>query len=162
MFRRAALAVPLALAACFGLGFLHGSGDKRVAANSNDLAIDALPNGVKAILENKCADCHSNRTHWPLYSRFAPVSWLVERDVHAGRAAMNLSLWRGMRRDDRISSLTRIVAEARAGRMPPKTYALMHPDKRLSTYERQILIAWATTERRRIRTETDRQETANQ
>src|ERR1700676_3028118 len=30
---------------------------------------------VGRIMEHSCADCHSNLTHWPWYSRVAPASW---------------------------------------------------------------------------------------
>ena len=40
-----------------------------------------------------CYDCHSNETRWPLYSRVAPVSWLIARDVNRGREHLNFSVW---------------------------------------------------------------------
>jgi Haem-binding domain len=42
-----------------------------------------------------CYDCHSNQTRWPLYSRVAPMSWLVTRDVQRGRDKLNFSTWEG-------------------------------------------------------------------
>lgn len=156
MYRRAGLAFLVSLGASFGLAFLHPAGDLRAAPKGGEIAaIGGLPDAVKGILETKCADCHSNRTHWPIYSRFAPVSWLVDRDVRAGRAAMNLSLWGAMTTDERISALTRITAETRAGGMPPSTYAFMHPDKRITPQDQQALIAWARAERKHIRANND-------
>ena len=46
-----------------------------------------------------CADCHSNETKWPLYSRIAPVSWLVYNDVHEGRSKLNVSEWNRPQKD---------------------------------------------------------------
>lgn len=109
------------------------------------------------MLETKCADCHSNRTHWPVYSRLAPGSWLMERDVHDGRAAINLSGWSGMRADDRISALARIAAEVRSGEMPPKAYALMHPQTRLTDLEERSMMAWTKAERKRVRAMSEEQ-----
>ena len=43
------------------------------------------PPEVKAILRQACYDCHSHETRWPWYGRVAPSSWLVARDVSAGR-----------------------------------------------------------------------------
>jgi hypothetical protein len=43
---------------------------------------------VKAVLRRACHDCHSNETQWPWYSRIAPVSWLLARDVREGRAEL--------------------------------------------------------------------------
>src|SRR5689334_11681349 len=44
-----------------------------------------------AVLDRSCRDCHSNDTVWPWYSRLAPVSWLLYRDVTEGRRHLNLS-----------------------------------------------------------------------
>src|SRR5258708_22460236 len=54
------------------------------------------PEPVKAVLQRSCYDCHSNRTVWPWYSKVAPVSWLLYRDVTQGRKAMNLTEWQEM------------------------------------------------------------------
>ncbi len=48
---------------------------------------------VRSILRRACYDCHSNETVWPWYSRIAPISWLVARDVREGREKVNLSTW---------------------------------------------------------------------
>lgn len=136
------------------LSFVHPWGDVRsVAKHGQILEGSAVPQDVRGILESKCADCHSNQTHWPVYSRLAPVSWLVERDVHAGRSAMNLSLWAGIGVEDRIALLARITAEVRSGEMPPKPYATIHAAA-LTDTEKQQIAAWARSERKRIRTET--------
>jgi Haem-binding domain len=107
------------------------------------------PEVQKAIVET-CGDCHSNRTYWPVYSRLAPASWLIERDVNAGRMAMNLSQWNEMDAENRISALTRMVAEVRSGEMPPKRYLFLHPATRLTETERKWLVAWARDERRNL------------
>jgi cytochrome c len=36
----------------------------------------------------KCADCHSTQTRMPLYGRFVPLSWLMERDIVKAREAI--------------------------------------------------------------------------
>ena len=45
-----------------------------------------------AIARASCYSCHSNETDWPAYSYVAPFSWLVRRDVDAGRRAQLLAL----------------------------------------------------------------------
>lgn len=136
-----------------GLSFVHPWGDLRDAAPKVPmLGTGEAPSEVRAILENKCADCHSNRTQWPFYSTLAPSSWLLEHDVHEGRGAMNLSLWDQMSSAGRISILTRLAAKVRSGEMPPSPYAMAHPAKRLTDDDKQLLGSWAKAERRRIRT----------
>jgi hypothetical protein len=48
---------------------------------------------TRRLAAGACFDCHSNLTTWPWYSKIAPVSWLVQRDVDGGRAALNFSEW---------------------------------------------------------------------
>ena len=153
----------LLLAASAGLSFVHPWGDVRSVSSSGQILDgSAVPDDVRKVLEKKCADCHSNQTHWPAYSRFAPTSWLMEHDVYAGRAAANLSRWEGMSADDRIAMLTRIAAEARSGEMPTRPYAMAHPATRLTESDKQEITAWARAERKRIRTEITEQKITGQ
>lgn len=138
--------------ASVGLAAVHPWGDVRNGdANAQILEGAALPASVRVTIDAKCADCHSNRTHWPVYSRLAPASWLMEHDVFAARSAMNLSQWRGMPVEGRIAALTRIAAEARSGQMPPRQYTFMHPAARLTSGEQQQIAAWARAERKRLK-----------
>ena len=133
------------------LSFVHPWGNPR--NEDTDAAIlsgSEVPGEVREILTRKCADCHSNQTHWPIYSRMAPASWLVERDVVRGRAALNLSAWSGIGAEDRIAVLARISAEVRSAEMPPKPYALIHTAA-LTDREKQQVTVWTRDERRRTR-----------
>src|SRR5580658_849134 len=56
-------------------------------------AAAAPPASVAASIRAACYDCHSDETEWPLYSRIAPVSWLIASDVNEGRKHLNLSEW---------------------------------------------------------------------
>ncbi len=86
-----------------------------------------------------CYDCHSHETRWPPYSRVAPTSWLVTRDVEAGRDELNFSRW-----DDDGDEADKGAEAVEDGTMPPRRYQLAHPDARLSAAERQALIAALT------------------
>lgn len=155
------MAAVFLVAASMGLSLVHPWGDVRnVARDGGFLEGSKVPQPVRETLETKCADCHSNRTHWPVYSRIAPGSWLMEHDVYTGRSAMNLSRWGGMSGEDRISALTRIAAEVRSGEMPPAPYALMHPANRLTDEEKKAITAWAKDERKQIRATSNQQKGA--
>jgi hypothetical protein len=82
-----------------------------------------------------CYDCHSNRTRRPLYSRLAPISWLIARDVEQGREKLNFSTWEGSGGDARDAAET--IVE---GSMPPRRYLPLHADARLSEDERRLLV----------------------
>jgi cytochrome c len=141
------------VASCMAFSFVHPWGNVRsVAPGGQILEGSAMPGDVRMILEKKCADCHSNQTHWPAYSRLAPISWLTERDVQAGRSALNFSLWNAMGAGDRINALAEIAAEVRSGEMPPKPYARMHAAF-VSEGDKQKIAAWSRAERKRLRTQ---------
>jgi hypothetical protein len=86
-----------------------------------------------------CYDCHSNETVWPWYSRVAPASWLVQRDVENGRHELNFSEWdRPQEEADEAAQMVR------KGKMPLSYYLPAHPDARLSAPEKEALIAGLT------------------
>jgi hypothetical protein len=87
---------------------------------------------ARAIAVGSCYDCHSGRPHRPWYSQIAPASWLVQRDIDAGREELDLTAWG---RDDQ--ELDADVVED--GEMPPRRYLLLHPGARLDAEERRIL-----------------------
>jgi len=95
---------------------------------------------TEALFRRSCADCHSNETVWPWYSRIAPVSWLVARDVQEGREKFNLTDLSGMRSQS-LSRLPEELAEVvYEGEMPMPIYTIMHPDAKLSKAEQRALV----------------------
>jgi hypothetical protein len=78
-----------------------------------------------------CADCHSNETRWPWYSRIAPISWLVRFDVDEGREHLNVSEW-GQQRKNKADEAAQTLRE---DEMPPWFYLIPHPEARLTKTE---------------------------
>ena len=105
-------------------------------------ALDAPPD-VVAVLQRACYDCHSNETVWPAYSRVAPVSWLVARDVRLGREAVNYSRWSHYDRERQRELLEETWEEVAEGEMPMRPYVLMHPAAALTAADRTLLRNWA-------------------
>jgi len=96
---------------------------------------------TRALAKQACFDCHSNETEWPGYADVAPVSWLIQRDVNEGRAALNFSEW-----PQHPQKAAREAAEeVREGEMPPVAYALMHGHARLTEADRTRLAAGLAT-----------------
>ncbi len=91
---------------------------------------------TRATFMRACGDCHSNQTTWPWYSSIAPASWLISRDVQAGRAEFNVSEWG--RPDNEGDDAAKLVQN---GEMPPWFYLPLHPEARLSPAEQQQFIA---------------------
>ena len=99
---------------------------------------------VQAILRRACYDCHSNETNWPWYSRVAPASLLMSRDVKEGRREVNFSTWENYDARRRARKLNEIAKEVREGDMPPWYYTPIHPDAKLSAADRELIINWTT------------------
>ena len=101
-------------------------------------------------IHRSCANCHSERVEWPWYSYVAPMSWLVERDVHAARSRLNLSRWGEYSVEERVALLSAIGSVAKNDVMPPLRYRALHSESRLSESARAALYAWTKSERRRL------------
>jgi cytochrome c len=105
-----------------------------------------------AILQRACMNCHSNETRWPLYSQFAPFSWLVVRDVQRARKLINFSEWSvqaGRRPELAASTLAATCTDMTAGRMPTAAYLIVHPEAKLSKQDIQTYCGWTKEEVRR-------------
>lgn len=140
-----ASAASVFLAAC-ALAWVHPFGEVRNApteASWRLLKGARMSEQAKAILRNKCADCHSEATHWPIYSRVAPVSWLIERDVAEGRQHMDFSQWQSYTGDRQDALVRQISHEAREKNMPPLQYRLVHWGAALSPADQAALTALA-------------------
>ena len=143
--QRAATALLIGVGASLLLAQVHPFGDAQLfaAARSGAAALPAsIPPAARSVLAADCADCHSARTRTPLYGRFAPVSWLLERDIVEAREHMNLSAWDGYDADKQQDLLAEIAEQAKAGHMPPEQYVVMHRNARLKNEDVAALLAW--------------------
>ena len=112
------------------------------------------PPDVAAAIRAACYDCHSHETVWPLYSRIAPVSWLIASDVNEGRKHLNLSEWpaepaRAAKQLDRMNE----VVDYRE--MPPKKYTLMHAAARLTEAQHKAILDWTEAAAGKLRGSTN-------
>ncbi len=98
---------------------------------------------VRSILRRACYDCHSNETVWPWYSRLAPVSWLIERDVRVGREELNFSSWNRYTTKQQTKNLKESWDQVAEREMPPWFYRPPHPDARLSQNDIDALRIWS-------------------
>ena len=91
---------------------------------------------TQQLAKRACFDCHSNETVWPWYSKIAPISWLLYRDVAEGRSRMNFSNWSSGWSIE-TGELAEVINE---GEMPPAQYLLMHRSASLTAAEKEQLI----------------------
>ncbi len=90
---------------------------------------------TRELARRACFDCHSNLSRWPWYSNIAPVSWLVESDVHEARHKLNFSEF-----DKPQRKASDAIDEVREGGMPLWFYTMMHGEAQLSPAEHEALI----------------------
>jgi hypothetical protein len=93
------------------------------------------PQKVASSLKRACYDCHSNQTVWPVYTHIAPVSWLIARDVNLGRAHLNFSEWTRPGPEGEMPNFGEACEQVRAGKMPLRSYLLLHPQAKLTDSE---------------------------
>jgi len=129
------------------LARVHPFGDAGLyAAKNADAPIlknSQVPSNVQAILDEKCADCHSMQTRTPFYGRLAPASWLMERDINRGREAMNLSHWDSYSADQQQTFATKIAHETKSHEMPLPQYRMIHWNARVNDAEIRVIADWA-------------------
>lgn len=99
-------------------------------------------NGVAAIVNRACRDCHSNETVWPSYARVAPLSWLMAYGVSKGRKAVNFSDWSGYSPDVQQMLLAASCDDVSSGKMPG-IYTALRPETRLSRQDVETICAAA-------------------
>ena len=140
--------------ACAGVlalasAFIHPFGLKTNSARPLFSGADVDP-AVGGILEKSCENCHSERTEWPWYSYVAPMSWLIEKDVHEARSHLNLSRWGEYDARKQHDLLAELAAVVRSRRMPLLRYTLLHPGAKPSPDEFERIYQWTRVERRRL------------
>ena len=137
----------IALGASLALARVHPIGDAGLYATkypkTSIMAHSAIPPEVRAILVVKCADRHSMQTRVPFYGRFAPASWLMERDMIEARRAMNLSQWKAYTPVEQQIFADKIVQQTRSHEMPPTQYRMIHWNARVEDPEIRKLASWA-------------------
>ena len=110
----------------------------------------AVPHAARQVVARACMNCHSNETKWPWYSRVAPASWVVAKDVEQARAIVNFSEWGSQDEAVRAGLLAAACEDVRSKRMPPPSYTFMHPEARLSAADQAAICSWAGDNLRRL------------
>ena len=133
------------LGTSLALARVHPFGDAELFAASRTDAVQlpaSIPAGVRAVVAADCVDCHSSTARAPVYGRFAPVSWLLERDIVQARAHLNFSAWDSYDADKRQELLAEIAQQAKTGHMPPEQYRVVHRGARLQEGDVAALLGW--------------------
>lgn len=116
------------------------------------LKSEQLPEEISSLLSNACLDCHSNKTNYLWYHQIAPVSWFINGHITEGKSELNLSDWGTWDPIDKITALDDMATEVKNGKMPIKSYVLMHRKAKLSEEQKASLVAWTESFSERILT----------
>ncbi len=112
-----------------------------VAPGASFAEVVKPPAVVESAVNRACRDCHSHETVWPWYSRIAPVSWMVARDVREGRARLNLSQWNVYGPEMSKMRIRAMCREVTTGEMAPAYYRPLHRGARLTQAEMSAICA---------------------
>ena len=136
---KAAIALSVVLTALQLIPFRVQSADAPRPPGSH--MANHIDSRVAPILERSCGDCHSDNTRWPWYSRVAPVSWIVLRDVEQGKRKVNFSEWaRSKHTANEIEEICDAVSD---GSMPLRSYTWLHREARLSPQDVDLICKWS-------------------
>ncbi len=102
-----------------------------------------LPPDVRAVLVRSCADCHSNETTYPWYSKITPFNWFLAGHIEEGRHELNLSIWNAYTNDKKRHKLEEVCEQVEQGLMPLPSYTWIHWDAVLTDSERTVLCRWS-------------------
>jgi Haem-binding domain len=136
--------VLLALAVIFiAIQFIPGGLPENKPEDERSLVhSDLVTENVMTQLRTSCFDCHSNQTSFPWYSKLAPTSWWLAGHINDGKSHLNFSEWEDNSRREKIGLLEEIKGEVDAGKMPLKSYLIVHRDARLNAEEVAALVKW--------------------
>lgn len=134
--------------------FIHPYGRVKEASSRKTVFTGAqLDPSVAALFQKSCQDCHSERTAWPWYSRIAPISWMIEKDVREGREHFNMSRWDEYSAEQRQQILSEISVMVRNKQMPLPKYLKLHQDAKLKDVEIDLIYQWGRRERKRLKSD---------
>jgi len=129
--------------ALIALQFVPNKMPENTVPGKDDLiSSGVLPEDISSVLRTSCYDCHSNQTTYPWYSKVAPASWLLAKDIREGKEELNFSEWGSYSKRHQIRNLVKIKEEVTSGAMPLKNYLLIHRDARLSPEQKNALVKW--------------------
>ncbi len=129
-------------ASFLGIQFFQPKKNNGTISGNHILKMETVPENIQVILKNACFDCHSNQTNYLWYNKIAPVSWLVNKHIVAGKKELNFSDWGKLNAIDKVSALVDIYDEVERKKMPLKEYTALHKKAKLSDEQIKLLCDW--------------------
>lgn len=104
-----------------------------------------VPANIEQLLTDACNDCHSNKTTYPWYANFQPVSGWLAHHVDDGKRELNLSTFARLPLAVQNHKFEEIAEQVEDQEMPLSSYTFLglHPKANLTDQQREQLVAWA-------------------
>ena len=102
----------------------------------------AAPPEVRAILERRCYQCHSDEPRLAWFDQVVPAYWLVAHDVKAARARLNFSEIGSVPAAAQRAELFEAVNQVQLGAMPLPSYLAAHPGSGVTAEELKVIKDW--------------------
>jgi len=135
----------------FAIQFIPSGIPENIPEDKNSIVNSTFVSGpVLEQIKKSCFDCHSNQVQFPWYSKLAPSSWLLANHIREGRSHLNFSEWEAYSNREKIGLLEDIKDEVVSGKMPLKSYLLIHRDAKLNSEGISSLSEWADEATSRI------------
>ena len=113
-------------------------------------AATEVPENVKTILNRSCADCHSNETKYPWYSKIQPSARFLADHIREGRRELNLSVWNTYEPRRKRKKLAEICEQVQQKEMPLPSYLWIHWNAKMSEADIKTLCDWTEAESAKI------------
>lgn len=114
----------------------------------NDFIVQTNPpEHIQTILKTSCYDCHSYESTYPWYTNVAPISWWVKQHINEAREELNFSEWGTFKEKRKKHKLEECFEMIEEGEMPLPSYLFVHSEAKLSTEQKNELVAWFKSEK---------------
>lgn len=102
-----------------------------------------VPQNVGELYTRACADCHSDNTAYPWYSKIQPVGWWLDEHVRDGKKHFNIDSFAAYKLRRQYHKMEEIIEMVKSKEMPLESYTWIHGDAKLTEAERTVLTGWA-------------------
>lgn len=109
-----------------------------------------VPDDVDKILVRSCADCHSNATVYPWYSKIQPAAWFLSGHIQDGRKEMNMSEWGSYDVRRKKRKLDTMCEQIQDRQMPLPSYLWIHWGAKMSDDDIKKVCDWTNAEAARL------------
>ena len=131
--------------------FIRPAKNQSAELSANDISrAYPVPADMQDLLKTSCADCHSNNTVYPWYSKVQPVAWWLANHVEDGKKELNLSEFAAYSPKKQTHKLKEVIEQVKEEEMPLNSYTWVHKNAKLTNEHRWALSSWADALRKEI------------